>query len=444
MTNHTPSPAISQEQYRTLEQQYRKLFQAVESSPASVVITNPQGEIEYTNPKFTEITGYTAAEALGKNPRILNSGQTNKEVFRDLWHTIGSGFQWHGELINRKKDGSIYHEFAAISPVLDESGAIINYVAVKLDISAQKEAEQEKEKAHAFLQRVIDAVPEGIMVIGPDYRIQLMNKIVRESIAPGTDTANLHCYQASHHQDNPCSGSDHPCPLRTVAKSHKQETMLHQHRDESDGIRYVELVAAPLFDTNGVFNGIIESGRDVTKRTLNEEKLEYLAHYDPLTAVPNRVIFFDKLRQTIVTARQKGMMFGVLFIDLDGFKEVNDTLGHKVGDLLLKNAAKRLSACIRHGDAVARMGGDEFAIILAPLMERQDALGVAKKIQHRLAEAFRLGEHRCVIGASIGISCYPDDGDSPEELLKQADDSMYQNKRTRKNRPAEPASSARD
>ena len=192
---------------------------------------------------------------------------------------------------------------------------------------------------------------------------------------------------------------------------------------------------------SGTFDGVIESGRDVTERQLNEEKLEHLAHYDPLTNIPNRVVFFDRLRQTISAMHQNGMMFGILYIDLDGFKEVNDTLGHKVGDLLLKNAAKRLCACLRLGDTVARMGGDEFAIILSPLRERRDAQRVTRKIQRCLGEAFLLDEHRCTIGASVGISYYPGDGNTPEELLKRADDAMYHDKRARKRRRPPPNSS---
>lgn len=433
MTNHTNSATVSQEKYRKLEKQYRKLFQAVESSPASVIITHPCGTIEYTNPKFTEITGYTAEEVKGKNPRILKSGLTPPEVFSDLWQTIKAGRQWRGELINRKKDGGLYHEFAAISPVLDESGAIINFVAVKLDITAQKEAEEGKEKVHAFLQMVIDAVPEGIMVIGRDYRIKLMNKVIRDGIAPGLACSELlHCYQASHHQETPCSGTDHPCPLLAVTKSHQTENMLHQHLTPTGEKRYVELVAAPLFEANGEFAGIIESGRDVTVRKQGEEKLEYLAHYDPLTNIPNRVIYFERLRQTIAAAQGKNSHFGVLYVDLDGFKEVNDTLGHRVGDLLLQNTAKRVSGCIRQSDTVARMGGDEFALILSPLKCREDAILVARKIQDRLAEVFNLENHRCQILASVGVGFYPEDGQSPEELLKYADEAMYQEKRIRK------------
>jgi diguanylate cyclase (GGDEF)-like protein len=156
-----------------------------------------------------------------------------------------------------------------------------------------------------------------------------------------------------------------------------------------------------------------------------ENKFREMALFDSLTGLPNRVLFMDRLSQTLSMSRRYNHKVGLLFLDLDRFKNVNDTLGHAVGDMLLKETAVRLRSCVRESDTVARLGGDEFTIILTQIVTEDDAAVVAKKVIETLSGSFKLGEHECSIGTSIGISTYPSDADSPEILLKNADAAMY-------------------
>jgi diguanylate cyclase (GGDEF)-like protein len=165
--------------------------------------------------------------------------------------------------------------------------------------------------------------------------------------------------------------------------------------------------------------------RDITDRNLIEERLERLALYDTLTGLPNRTLFFDRMGQLMALAKRSHYVLALLYIDLDRFKTVNDTLGHEIGDLLLVATAQRMSSCLRKPDTIARMGGDEFIGICGRIAEPKDAGVVAEKIIATLAEPFLLKEHQCSIGASIGISLYPHDGDDVETLVNKADTAMY-------------------
>jgi diguanylate cyclase (GGDEF)-like protein len=173
--------------------------------------------------------------------------------------------------------------------------------------------------------------------------------------------------------------------------------------------------------------------RDITERKLTEEKIARLAHFDYLTGLPNRAFFLDNLDHSIALAKRNNYKVSVLFLDLDGFKQVNDTLGHDAGDLLLREASLRLKEVIRESDTVARVGGDEFIFVLNEIGSAENAASIAKKIIAALSEPFELNGQQCKIGGSIGISIYPDGAANPETLIKQADDAMYLAKQSGKN-----------
>lgn len=193
----------------------------------------------------------------------------------------------------------------------------------------------------------------------------------------------------------------------------------------------VEIAAVPFFYEGEEALQVIV--RDITEKKLAKRRLEFLAHHDPLTGLANRVLFFDRLDLTLRQAERDRHGAALLFIDLDHFKGVNDTFGHDAGDTLLKEAARRIESCLRKADSVARMGGDEFTVILSRVAGEDDAAMVAGKILHALTVPVSLPGGECTVGASIGISMFPVDAADAETLLKKADAAMYRAKRLGKN-----------
>lgn len=173
--------------------------------------------------------------------------------------------------------------------------------------------------------------------------------------------------------------------------------------------------------------------RDMVRRKSYQMDLYRSANFDKLTDIPNRALFLDRLDQNLKQSERYKRKFALLFIDLDGFKSVNDTLGHDAGDKLLIKTAERLKECVRDADTVARIGGDEFTVILSTITSIDDAQSVAQKIIGALATPFNIGNEEAQIGASIGISVFPENGTDTEILLKNADDAMYLAKKAGKN-----------
>lgn len=206
-----------------------------------------------------------------------------------------------------------------------------------------------------------------------------------------------------------------------------EEKMIRLDGRETD----VEVSAAPFSFRGKPAVQVIF--RDIKERKLAEKKLEYIALYDPLTDLPNRTLFFDRLNHTVALARRDSYAFALLFLDVDGFKHVNDTMGHDIGDMLLKEIGQRLRDCMRKSDTVARMGGDEFTAILTKVEAAGDAQIVAQKIIACMSRPFRLKGYECSITVSIGISFYPSDGSDGETLFKHADTAMYRVKEGGKN-----------
>ncbi|MGD0886682.1 MAG: diguanylate cyclase [Thermodesulfovibrionales bacterium] len=209
------------------------------------------------------------------------------------------------------------------------------------------------------------------------------------------------------------------------ARFHKvmRDHRIHAEIRQSNKALTDEVVAVVQKETEGKI--------DLLKKEISE--LKDLAHFDTLTKLPNRRLFFDSLSQSLESAKRYRHMLALLYLDLDNFKVINDTLGHDAGDLLLKKVVQRVAICVRKSDIVARMGGDEFTVILVHIDEEQEAAFIAHRIIDSLSKAFRLGRYECSISGSIGISIFPADGDTTEILLKKADTAMFSVKRQGRN-----------
>ena len=188
-----------------------------------------------------------------------------------------------------------------------------------------------------------------------------------------------------------------------------------------------------VHDNEGKLTNYVSLFSDISKRKAAEEHMHNLAHYDPLTGLPNRTLFTDRLQQAIVAAKRDKLRMALMFIDLDKFKPVNDTHGHPIGDLLLKEVAKRILECLRESDSAARVGGDEFVVLLPIIEAVSDAVAVAEKIRHALNQPFMIAVHQLNISSSIGVAVYPEHGSIEKSLLKNADTAMYAAKEAGRN-----------
>ena len=209
------------------------------------------------------------------------------------------------------------------------------------------------------------------------------------------------------------------------------EVFVNRRKDSS--LYYEEKTITPLKDATGQITNFVATGKDVSERMQTQERLAHMAQHDALTELPNRLLFMDRLKQALARARWHERLAAVLFVDLDRFKTINDTLGHEVGDRLLQALAGRLAASVREGDTVARFGGDEFAILLDDVASEKDISAVAQKVIEMLAPPFEIDGQMLYITASIGVSLYPNDGEDSTTLIKNADIAMYRAKDLGKN-----------
>jgi diguanylate cyclase (GGDEF)-like protein/PAS domain S-box-containing protein/hemerythrin-like metal-binding protein len=669
------------------EESLRKLSLAVEQSPSSIMISDLDANIEFVNEAFVKATGYSRSEAIGQNPRILQSGKTPRQTHQEMWETLNSGEVWKGEFINKRKDGSEFVELAMISPVHQSNGDVTHYLAIKEDITERKRLERELEDQLAFTQAVIDAEINGLAVChgiedAPYIRFTVWNRgmetltgfsmeevnrlgwhqalyseadaqlqakqrmkrirhgehimgeewtLTRKTGEQRTvqiyttscfhNTAGLHVLVVMHditdHKLMEARLKLGESRLRTIienepecikivdAKGHllqmnaagltiieadsieqvagqpvieviapeyrKAYTELHQRVLAGDTMQmeyevvglkggrcWVETHAVPMKEADGnvvhlavtrdisarkqaeqdmriaaivfesqegmmvtdVYNTILRVNKafteitgyssedvlgkdpkilqsdrhdqgfyrsmwdsvnlngkwegeiwnrrkngeiypeyltikavkdregnvthyvgtliDITHRKAAAEEIERLAFYDPLTNLPNRRLLQDRLKPALASSQRSGRKGALLFIDLDNFKALNDTLGHDMGDLLLQQVAQRLTACVREDDTVARLGGDEFVVMLEYLSEHSFEAAtqteiIGNKILAVINLPFHLESYEYICTPSIGATLFDGQQHNVEELLKHADIAMYQAKTSGRN-----------
>lgn len=411
---------------RLAEQSLKKLSLAVEQSPVSVVITDKKANIEYVNPTFTENTGYKLEEVYGQNPRFLHAGQPNTTNYEEMWDTLTKGGVWRGDFCNKRKDGSIFWESAIISPIKNDLDHTTHYLAVKEDITHRKETADQLELTAA----VFETATEAILVCDGQTKIQTVNRSftditgyeMEEVIGktPSILKSGRHdkaFYNEMHSQLlNTGTWAGEIWNRRKNGEIYPQWLSIRAIRDEAGNIlRYISLFS------------------DITHRKKTEERILYQANYDALTDLPNRSLFRDRLQRAIIRADREHKKVALLFIDLDRFKHVNDTLGHAAGDLLLQEAARRLTSIVRKSDTVARLGGDEFTVIIQDLDDFRLVESIVEKLLESLALPYELENNIAFVSGSIGITIYPNDASNVPELLKNADAAMYQAKENGRN-----------
>ncbi|MEO5935510.1 MAG: EAL domain-containing protein [Duganella sp.] len=286
------------------------------------------------------------------------------------------------------------------------------------------------ERSEERFRRIVHCAEEGIWEIDASARTSFVNPKMAQMLG----------YTIEEMLDQPLvafmDDEGRAILERNIARRQRGAAERHEfkflRKDRAE--LWVTLATNPIFDGDGGYLGALALVSDITATRASTQQIWQQANYDSLTALPNRHMFQDRLAQEVNKARREGVLLGLLFIDLDGFKQVNDSLGHDQGDLLLAEAARRIGACVRAADTVARLGGDEFTVILTGLEQVSAIERVAQTILARLDKPFALGAAQPSVTASIGISVFPSDAASPEALLRNADQAMYAAKQSGRNR----------
>ncbi|WP_434510194.1 EAL domain-containing protein [Desulfitobacterium sp. AusDCA] len=399
---------------------------ALEAAANSIVITDIDGIIVWANTAFTRITGYSLLEALGQNPRFLKSNVHPPEFYKDLWDTILARKVWHGDMVNRKKDGTLYNEEMTITPVYFEPEQTLYFIAVKQDVT-QKRLDEEQMR---LASKVFENTLEGVLVTDPKGNIVYTNQAFQDITGYTTEEVmgkNPKVLSSGKHDKK-----FYQEMWRALLEKGEWQGEIWNRR--KTGEIYPEwLTLSAIKDNNGKTVQFAAILSDLTSRKQNEERIKHLAYHDALTDLPNRYLFLDRLTLALAHAARHESTLAVLFLDLDRFKDVNDTLGHAAGDHLLQEVARRLKKCIRDEDTVARMGGDEFTLLL-PEVSVDKAKDVARRILKVFEQSFKLDDKELLITPSIGIATASDKSIDAQTILRHADLAMYKAKESGKNR----------
>jgi diguanylate cyclase (GGDEF)-like protein/PAS domain S-box-containing protein len=400
----------------------RKLSQALEQTAESVFITDLNGRIEYANPAFTRLSGYSAREVLGQTPSLIKSGQNDPAYFQRMWGILLSGETFRDTVVNRRKDGVLFFEEKTISPLTENGGLITHFVSTGHDVSERVRGEETRNR----LVSILEATPDFVATTDAEARLLYLNQAGRHmlGLGPQHDISGMRlvdCMSEWGAQQLlrvalPTAARDGVWEGESMLRSESEHGLsvsqvLLAHRDANDDIAFYSTIA-----------------RDISERMQYEEELRHQATHDMLTGLPNRTLLDDRLEAEIKGAIRQHRKFALVFLDLDNFKRVNDSLGHPAGDTLLREVSMRLRRCMRPNDTVARYGGDEFVVVGGNLASVEHVLVVINKLREAFLAPVHVAEREIFITFSAGIALYPSDGENSETLLKNADTAMFRAK----------------
>jgi diguanylate cyclase (GGDEF)-like protein/PAS domain S-box-containing protein len=395
-------------------------------SQDGMIVTDAQSTILRANNAFAQITGYQPEEVIGKTPRMLQSGRHDAEFFAALWATIKTTGLWSGEIWNRRKNGDVYPEQITITAVKDSTGQVTHYVAVLRDITERKHNEDRMRLS----EKIFENTQEGILVTDASGVILTVNPAfsavtgytAEEALGRNPSLLNSGRHDQAFYQQM----------WQTIGEDGQWRGEIWNRR--KNGEIYPEWINMSVIrDHEGTISHYVAIFSDITTAKANEERLKALAHFDSLTGLPNRFLFQDHVELALAQAARKGRQVAIMFLDIDHFKAINDSLGHRAGDTLLIEVAGRLSGCLRAGDTLGRVGGDEFSAVLPDLESPVAATIVAAKFIEALIPSFQIEGRALNVTTSIGIAVFPQHGAGLTQLSHAADAAMYQVKKQGRN-----------
>ena len=415
-----------------LQESQNQLRLIMDNVPARVAYIDRDMRLRFVNRHNEEWLSETRAQLQGRRLGEV-VGERRARQLQPLMNKVLQGETVSGEHLLSQPNGEQRWESIHYAPNRDAEGNVVGVYAVHTDIHDQRRNQEALKHANSMLASHIENTPLAVIEWDADFCLQRWSGKAQ----------NIFGWRAEEMFGVPITGTqltheaDREAVVELVGKFksrvEQRATGVSRNYRKDGKVIWCEWYHSCLLDDDGSIRSILSFVQDVSPRVEAEERLQYLATRDALTGLPNRLLLQERLSQAISHAKRSGRLVGVLFIDLDRFKNVNDTLGHRIGDELLKRVTQSLSEALRETDLLARLGGDEFMVIVEEFDEASVLNRVAQKLQDAIAQPFEIEDHDIYVTSSIGISVYPDDSDDPEELLKHADVAMYRSKELGRN-----------
>jgi diguanylate cyclase (GGDEF)-like protein/PAS domain S-box-containing protein len=407
---------------RASEDRFYRVFHA---NPSVITITRLRDNTFIdVNEAFERVSGWSRAEVIGRTSSDIGLwlSDAERDEFRARVRAQNRLREAHWRF--RDRAGNVRHAIASADIIrIDGEDCLL---VIGQDITPRKLAEEQMRKLSRAVENTSDSVvitdAQGVIEYANPAFERMTGYVQKEILGakPGIVKSGRQG-EAFYHR------------LWETLRRGGTFNEVFVNRRKSGELYYEEKTITPIKDADGRITHFVATGRDITQRMQVQERLEHMAHHDALTSLPNRTLFHDRLRQVLAHSRRRNVRAGVVFLDLDEFKEVNDHFGHDCGDRLLQSLAARLRAAVREGDTVARFGGDEFAVLLDEITSDRDVVAIADKLLRAAAETHVIDGREIVVTASLGISVFPNDAEDANTLLKHADIAMYRAKELGKN-----------
>lgn len=411
---------------RHTEQMWRHYASIVEASEDAMISKTMDGIIASWNPAAERIFGYSESEAIGKPISILfPPDRVGEEA--DLMEGLARGERiTRYDTVRVRKDGSLVEVSVTLSPIVDGFGHIVRASKVAHEITERKRIEKELWERTAVLRAFAESAPTSIAMFDRDMHYLVASRQWKEDLGlGGRNIVGLSHYEVFPHLPERHKEVHRRCLAGATERSEEDYLV----RADGTGV-WVRWEVSPWSYPDGELGGLLIWTQDITVSKRINDEVRAMAFNDPLTSLPNRRLLMDRLTSALLSSERTGKEGAVLLVDLDYFKQVNDSFGHDAGDSLLQEAAARLSSSVRASDTVGRLGGDEFVVVLGDLHENSETamaqtLQIGKKIVAKFNEPFTIASrnHRCTV--SIGAALFGKQKQSVEEVLKCADRALY-------------------